>query len=383
MLASLLVATVAQQSLFQQVIKRPTGNNGYEEYVQAADIAIASKIYELQQALAAPDAQGTLFDRQKAVANQCARILTLVKQGNEKPLFYPNELGFDTTFPEVSSMRHYGTALVTKAQVDFAEGRVNQGLDTLLTALTFGERISFVGPLIYDLIGRVITLAAMRSLNENMAMVSLPSAWEIQRVSTKLLENDNPWAVGMRTELEIVVPEVVRRMKDPKLIADISTEESIGDELAALGRPRLDAISKELEFSLNRYYEELLRIGGLPESQWITVATEALPKTRPQDPYAVRIFDWVVPSSDRALRYELVRRTHLRLLRVVGALVEYRWTNGFFPGALDQLRDPSLANDPLTGGKFHYERTPGAFALYSEGTPETGRIGLDWSMPRS
>jgi hypothetical protein len=63
--------------------------------------------------------------------------------------------------------------------------------------------------------------------------------------------------------------------------------------------------------------------------------------------------------------------------------VEYRWTNGYHPASLDQLRDPSVALDPLTGGKFHYERTPGSFALYSEGTPETGRIGLDWTAPRS
>ena len=59
MLASLLVATVAQQSLFQQVIKKPTGNNGYEEYVQAADTALASRLQELQQALTAPEATAT------------------------------------------------------------------------------------------------------------------------------------------------------------------------------------------------------------------------------------------------------------------------------------------------------------------------------------
>jgi hypothetical protein len=378
MLASLLVATVAQQSLFQQVIKKPSGNNGYEEYVQAADIALASRLQELQQALAAPEAKGTLFERQKAVANQCAKILALVKQGNEKPLFYPGEMTLSTSFPEIGPLRHAGLALITKAQVDFAEGRVVQAVDTLLAALIYGERISFVGPLIFDLIGRVITLSAMRSLNENMAMVSLPSAWEIQRVSEKLLENGNPWAVSMKAELEIIVPEVAARLKDPKLFEELDADDTLGAELNGLSQQRLSAISREVEFSLTRHYTELLRITELPESQWIVTANQTLPKARPQDEVAAKVFDAVLPTNDMGLRYEIVRRTHLRLLRVVGAVVEYRWTNGSHPASLDH----SVALDPLTGGKFHYERTPGSFALYSDGTPETGRIGLDWTAPR-
>jgi hypothetical protein len=383
MLASLLVATVAQQSLFQQVIKKPTGNNGYEEYVQAADIALASRLQELQQALTAPEAKGTLFERQKAVANQCAKIVTLVKQGNEKQLYYPGDMTLSTSFPEIGPMRHVGLALVTKAQVDFAEGRVNQGLDTLLTALTYGERISFVGPLIFDLIGRVITQSVMRSLNENMAMVSLPSAWEIQRAATRLLETDNPWTVSIRLEMEVIVPEVASRLKDPKMFKELVADESLASALNGVSQSRMSEIAKEVEFGLTRHYSELLRILELPESQWVATALNALPKARPQDEVAGKVFDALVPTNDMGLRHEIVRRTHLRLLRVVGAVVEYRWTNGYFPGSLDALREPSLANDPLTGGKFHYERAPGSFALYSEGTAETGRIGLDWALPRS
>jgi hypothetical protein len=235
--------------------------------------------------------------------------------------------------------------------------------------------------LIFDLIGRVMSVTAMRTLSEHLPMASLPTAWGIQRTAEALSTETNPWAVSIQTELKAIVPEVMSRLKDPQMIADISTDESIGVDLKALSAEQMESVRKELGFALPQYYTELLKVTDLPESQWVSASTKIRDRTSPQNQIALRIFDTVVPNTSRAIVQELVRRTHLRLLRVVGAVVEYRWTNGYYPGALTQLRDPSIAQDPLTGGEFSYQRVPGSFTVFSEGTEDTGKIGLDWTAP--
>jgi hypothetical protein len=349
--------------------------------VQAADIALSVRLRELCDAVKEPDSNSTLIERQRIVSAQCSKILALVKQGNAKPASYPNKLGLETRLPELRQFREIGFALVTKAQVDFADGRVNQGFETLLDVLVFSDRISFCGPMVFNLTGRVMSGTAVRTLFEHLPMASLPTAWDIQRTAGSLSADTNPWAVSLESELKVMVPEVLDRLKDPQMIADISEDESIGVDLKALSAEQMESVRKELGFCLPQYYTELLKVTDLPESQWVGASNKIRDRTSPQNQFALRIFDTVVPNTSRAIVQELVRRTHLRLLRVVGAVVEYRWTNGYYPGALTQLRDPSIAHDPLTGGEFAYQRVPGSFTVFSEGTEDTGKIGLDWTAP--
>jgi len=384
MIATLFLAATLggaqQQSLYQQIIKKPTFNNGYEEYVQAADIAISTRLRQLCDAVKEPDSNSTLLERQRIVVAQCSKILALVKQGNAKPAFYPNKLEIGTLLPELRQFREIGFALVTKAHVDFADGRVNEGFETLMATITFGEQISFVGPLIHDLSGRVIVLPAFKAVSENLALASVPSAREMERTAAQLLKAGNAWATSVQFEIEVFISA---RLLSVEGISSIGLDELIDAEFAAASDERRRAIWKELEFSLRRHYQGQLDAVKLPEREWIPAANRVMGASKPTDPIAARIFESLLPNSSRAIVHEIVRRTHLRMLRVVAALVEFKWVHGYFPGTLDQLPDPLIAQDPLTGGPFVYERQIGSFALYSEGTDDTGRIGLDYVAARN
>lgn len=384
MIATLFLAATLggaqQQSLYQQIIKKPTFNNGYEEYVQAADIAVSARLSDLNATLTATNDSRTRLDRQRVIAAACGRVLNLIKQGNAKQVSYPGKLDMDVLLPELTHFRAIGAALVTKAHVDFADGRVNEGFETLMATITFGEQISFVGPLIHDLSGRVIVLPAFKAVSENLALASVPSAREMERTAAQLLKAGNAWATSVQFEIEVFISA---RLLSVEGISSIGLDELIDAEFAATSDERRRAIWKELEFSLRRHYQGQLDAVKLPEREWIPAANRVMGASKPTDPIAARIFESLLPNSSRAILHEIVRRTHLRMLRVVAALVEFKWDHGYFPGALDQLPDPLIAQDPLTGGPFVYERQIGSFALYSEGTDDTGRIGLDYVAARN
>jgi len=384
MIATLFLAATLggaqQQSLYQQIIEKPTFNNGYEEYVQAADIAVSARLSDLNATLTATNDSRTRLDRQRVIAAACGRVLNLIKQGNAKQVSYPGKLDMDVLLPELTHFRAIGAALVTKAHVDFADGRVNEGFETLMATITFGEQISFVGPLIHDLSGRVIVLPAFKAVSENLALASVPSAREMERTAAQLLKAGNAWATSVQFEIEVFISA---RLLSVEGISSIGLDELIDAEFAATSDERRRAIWKELEFSLRRHYQGQLDAVKLPEREWIPAANRVMGASKPTDPIAARIFESLLPNSSRAILHEIVRRTHLRMLRVVAALVEFKWDHGYFPGTLDQLPDPLIAQDPLTGGPFVYERQIGSFALYSEGTDDTGRIGLDYVAARN
>src|SRR6476661_2926813 len=77
-------------SLFQQVIPHPTGQNGYEELVAAAEELRKSKVYQEAERLSGTPEGVPLASKRRAMADgPVIRAFTLLKRGLSKPIASP------------------------------------------------------------------------------------------------------------------------------------------------------------------------------------------------------------------------------------------------------------------------------------------------------
>lgn len=70
-------------------------------------------------------------------------------------------------------------------------------------------------------------------------------------------------------------------------------------------------------------------------------------------------------------------QTQLRLMRLHGLIIGYRWENNQLPVDLEALNAPDAIFDPLANTQFVYKPAPGGgYELYSRGGNAYGRIDL-------
>lgn len=384
MIATLLFTIVAQQqqpNLYRTTVKQPTNKNGYEEYLQAADMAISSDLRDLVVYVDEPNARGTKLDRQRQVAKQMSRIQTTIERGNGKPIFYPAALDFETLLPELSYFRTVGSALVHKAEVHFADGQVNQGFKTLLATMEFGDKLSGSGPVIHNLVGRIINRPALELIAKNAALMSIPAANDTRKSMLALLNAPSPWAISMRTEMKGIIDSLPLIFEKPENLFGTTVDDEMNQRVKGLTAEAKNRVIKDLTFAISRHYESRLEMLERPEREWPKIAKQIDELAGPDDPIAKAFFEAFIPAFARIDIYEIARRTHYRLLVVYGEVAKFRWNHGYYPGSLDQIEDKSVITDPLNGQPFEYERTDTSFRLYSNGTEDTGKIDLFYVPP--
>src|SRR5262249_40593901 len=118
---------VPEPSLFSQIILKPTGQNGYEEFVAAADL-VRQSAPRVDIAVG-----GTLKQKRAALADRnCARALELLRRGMQKPVVLPRtSVDWGTTGPELTHFRRLGRLLQVEQYVLFSQGRTRQATDSL------------------------------------------------------------------------------------------------------------------------------------------------------------------------------------------------------------------------------------------------------------
>src|SRR5688572_1830938 len=91
--------------IYSDIISRTTGQNGYEEYVRAADLlrlGPAQAPYAITFGYYEPNRpQPPFLQSRRELMVHGQKVLDLIRAGNKKPVFEPREkLGVWTLFPE-------------------------------------------------------------------------------------------------------------------------------------------------------------------------------------------------------------------------------------------------------------------------------------------
>ena len=414
---------------FPQLFPNPTGQNGYEEYVQAADLATGRECLSYlseeetppkdvvlrglwQQIPLGPDGRRKPSEAIKRLAvRQCWDMLDLVERGNAKPTVDPRgRLDVDTLFPELSRLKPIARLLAAQAELSFADGRADAGLHSLVAGLTLGRKIQVEG-VINWLVGCSIRAIAMGGLARRTGDLGPEEARTLKDWATADLAGSNRVEEMFVTEIgsahdqvEAIVlggPEALgKRDKDYVQFAMSQAWDQLGvsegntkdDEMRRLeamkpfiewmvvSEKRPDPLRDKLLTASESYVDQaLLWFHGVitrPEGAW--TGEQDLPKTG-----VLRIFyAMYLPMFELALHSAAIDRTRVRLILLHAEVALFKAKNGHLPASLADLNDPAAVSDPLSGKSFQYVPHPdGSYRLWSLGSAFAGEVELGGKSP--
>ena len=392
-----LLGTPAIQgkTLLQQVVPNPTGQNGYEEYLRAAQIVYepdigvylmwqpgvgasrelpadhpeAAKRHELLKRLE----KMTLLEVRREALNRYGEALVWVRQGNAKPVFDPRQdINSASLFPELAHFRSLAKLAGAAAYVHDADGNSAKATETLLDALTMSNNIE-PSTIISYLVGVACQAIVLSSFQTRMDRLSTTDAERVADAVTRRLVQ-TPAVVGaMRVDARFMAGFLDDLQQTPPDVG-------IGSGgFAALSPAQRATVVRDVNSKLQAHYEGvLLRLQG-PESEWVFEETATdradYAATSPKE-IAEFLLQQMVPVLGHVGTAAAKERTQMRLLRLAARVVAFRWEHERLPNTLEDAAPAAEIADPLTGDRFQYTPMSDRFRVYSKGVPVTGEIDI-------
>jgi len=380
-----------QKSLFEQVVATPTGANGYEEYLRAADalndpdfVAITDAINQVgnpateQKPL--PDwAQGkTRLELERMRVGKYEPVLRWIHDGNQKNVYDPRtSIDPNTVFPELVAFKKIAKFAASDAKVHFADGDPDGAAKILADELEFAHNIRKCS-LIHDLVGiacEAICLAAVEPRMDGFSQLGLDLFTERAKAE---LQSAPPLAEALTREKSMQIKFVEQFLNPQTGSGYVDEDMLVGDEhgMALLGRFR--SLSSEQQQSCLRDAEQ--QIGSTiddiaqalqgPERNWPKVIDNPTPTL------AQSLASYSTDSDIASCQAELRNRIQVRLLLVHAMIERFRLEMDRLPTSLDELKDPQATTDPLTGKPFLFQVFGPTYRLRSQGNGSTGPIEL-------
>jgi hypothetical protein len=374
----------AKKPIFKQVVPKPTGENGYEDLVLAADALNSSRVW-LQAEQRIAEGKLTLAMKRRVLEDaNVLRALVLMRRAVTKPVMSPrDDLGFDTLLPEFAGFRSLGRLLHMQQYVFLADGRTSDAIANLRLALRMGQVIQ-TDTLISGLVGVAITAMCVTPVADHLDQLSARDCEVLHRVCLEWLAQPDPQARIIEQERRVTLKEFHRlRNKAGTDIAHTLGLDAQPAPAAGAGRAEEDAESRrlaedlkrldlptpeareaffgDLAAQLDRFYGRILEETRKPrwERKPVPVQDDG---TLPS-----RIAATFVPAFERVGDAYARDEARIRLLAVHALIRRYRWEHDRLPPDLKMLDVAKLALDPFTGEPLRYEPQGKTYRLYSVG----------------
>lgn len=360
-------AAKARPSLFRQVISQPTGKNGYEELVLAAEAFRASRYYEKAQ-----EVTSLQFKREVLADRQVVRALALLRQGLQKPVLSPREkLTFTTLLPEFSEFRSLSRLLALQQYVLLADGRTGEAIQNARLGLKFSQAIQ-TDTLIAGLVGLAMSAVCLRPLSDHMDQLSARDCEALFQVCLEWLAQPNPQDRVMMADrhwMKEGLVEMRERIKKDGVRAAVQqfglTDHASDQALAQVPTTPegVDAlfvdIGKRLEAHWVRVFAELRK------PSWERTAVH-VPEEKD---LAGSIASFLIPVYDRVDERYVREAARMRLLACHCLIRRYRWEHNQLPSSLAEVQPGELAIDPFSGQPLQYQVRGNRYSLTSVGAP--------------
>ena len=367
-------AIVQQTPYFERAFPNPTGNNGWEEYVMAADIMRGPEANRaVNRYIIGSDKWDDSIESARKTVAKYQRACELMRIGNRKPLAYPwkeDEFGMPND-PVETEYSAVVKLIADEVRVNLADGKPEAAADSLLTGLVFAERYSH-GSMIEALKGSAFIAMSLGSLSKHLHRFDLEG-------------------------LQRVLAEFERQAsREPILIKHLI--EDFDDDLKE-ARAVFDSIEEDAEFF--EVPEQMFNLTPAQKAIYIALIDKEMLRVQAKvrEMFELEERFWrnpILEHPDPVVSYAIGRnlyenlpmiavrnRTQLRLASLHCRVMAFKRTHNRFPLTREELGDKDLWYDPASGGLFYYAKnTDQSFTLYSTGTPETGRIDLVWKFPR-
>ena len=389
-----IAAAAMQQSFFANLFPRPTGLNGYEDYVRACDVLQDGDYLKaegwlndlrkggksnLKLGKKQVEAQSYL-EGQKLVVKNFSGVLDLIETGNSKPVTDPRtDYDVVTTFPELSHFKSAAKLEAHAAYVSFAEGNTSQGVRRLLSEMMFAHNIS-PGLIINRLVAVACESIGLAELERHLAQLSLADAREVDQFAVAEL-NMPPAGVNCLQSEQAMMLKALRSIQDvPRL--DVEQNADMEKQFASLSNLEKKQLADQVASKMVQDFQQARDVLMGPESQWKTLMAD---KESPRPSLVQYLSDTMGTGTicDALVRVEGIKRTQWRLLHLNAKVLEYRWLNGDLPAALADCVDSKEAVDPLSGEPFVYKLQGKTYELFSVGFASMGEIRLKYTAPKS
>ncbi len=368
--------------VFPQLFPHPTGNNGYEELMLAADLAQDCK--PLTEAM---DSNATLTAKRKALERpDVKRALALIHIAFVKPITSPRDPAkntFETAFfVDLAAFRNLARLLGIAQYVALADGKMGVALD----ALEDGLRLARVIPaesLISALVFVAVDAIALSSMARHTTQLSLRDSERLERICEKCLRDTDSFAASLAGERDMVMrqyqdkaptPDDLLKIINPFPDQSSSEEPDTTPEERALQARLKDhpgdaaRIHQQAVVQITAFYNRM--IAEANQEAWERSPFAEKPLKNPtQFERAVKaIADTIIPNFANILSKQDQGRANLHLLGTFAALQRYRWLHRHYPDSLRELHTPVLTIDPCTGAFLVYKKSGNSYDLHSAGT---------------
>lgn len=367
-------------SAFDQVIGRPTGTNGYEEIVAAADMIRRSALWgKVEGQIGSP--AGCPLAAKRAVFHDppVVQALALLQRGLGKPVRSPRDpakLSAATPFPELGGMRSVARLLALRQYVQLADGQVTEALGTAEQTVILGRAVQ-VDVLISCLVGMAISAIGIRSLGGSLEQLSLPHCERLFRFCVDELKHGDSLATALQWEQHFAYSALQKLQgADLKGFFELTTAGD-GDEPDEDGRRlreeyrRLRATPGGLERLLERARRQVDDTFAEAQRQARRPPWERQLPAGPADDGSLlaMLTNVLLPGLDPLNTIYARERAYLQLLACHAAILATRWETEQLPESLGTLGLGDLAVDPFTGQPLLYERLREGYRLISVGAP--------------
>ncbi len=220
--ALLLSLSLQGPSLLQQVLPQPTADNGYVEYLAAADMLRSRQFQDFKAwdaslptnaaHLSAPEGlndNASPLARRRYELQTFGKALKLIAAGNGKP----TSRGTLAMFVESEAFRDLTNLGVEAAYVAYSRGDWASGTTQLLDVLTFGDNVArecMAG----QKLGSSIMNTAFIALDARKAQWSVIDCDRISKRVEKVLSHPFALAVAIKSEQGYATARTVAFLKD-------------------------------------------------------------------------------------------------------------------------------------------------------------------------
>lgn len=363
---------------FPRLFPNPTHNNGYEEWVQAADLIQ----YNPDVDTATLPGATLTFKRRVLAAPPVARALLLLREGLKKPVSSPRQ-DFDenTLLPEMAPFRKLARLLRTEQYVDFASGHVDDAIDSLRVGLAFGYSIQ-TDSLISGLVGLAVDTIVLEEFAHHFEQLSVYQCDRVLQMVTDFLKAENPAIRLLALEKSYVLKMLEARRSDADAVLNLlennvdpgtaSPEyadfQKLQEHLA--GQPgEVNSLLTDAEARISAVYDQAIANLGLPLAERKPYVPD-----KSTTPAAILARLLSVDPRNISDRYTS-DQAKLRLLGVHVLIQRYRWEHNMLPNSLADLHADELVTDPFTDEQIVYARTGDRYTLYSQGPLKRDEAG--------
>ncbi len=336
-----------------------------------------------------PETAEWLKDQQKTIG-------TLIEICRIEKCQFPikaSPMSRDKEFDHLSKMRRYAFLLVSSANNDVAEGRIDTGLEKYLCLLQIAKHL-YQQPAMTDfLIGSAIEGLSFKQLKRFM-IEGQPGKEQLQLIANSVKDLENNWSPDFRKWLEydkllcknmfsfwyeINQAGKTRLRRNQATVSTLSGQTVPPPSYWKRKRTKASAIpgwfffpSTPQKFAkvIDATYEKYYTMAD-PNYNWSKKPPEVQRKFKWNFPYMIELFADMSGGTyytihERYLDYLAGRRGS----RLLVAIKQYKNKNSHWPETLDEIKPFAPAEifvDPINCNSFVYKPTDDSFKLYSKG----------------